>query len=184
MKISKAFIIVAIFRIGFTITIAAIVHADCEVKSGLGLALTGHNFSSFTVKDFQDCYQECKANEPKCRSMNYNGDHKLCELNNATETSHPQDLKEVLMSIYFESRHRVSAGSQRHVAGKTCQEILSREESANDGFYWLNSNETEDPYVSFCNMTNGGVRPLWETTAELQVEGFGLKFGAQSHWYL
>lgn len=156
MEISKAFLVLVIFRIASTITIATKVDAGCKVKTGLGQALTGHSFSSFTVKDFQDCYQECKANEPKCRSMNYNGDHKRCELNNATETSHPQDLKEVPMSVYFESRHRVSAGSQRRVAGKTCQEILSREESASDGFYWLNSNDTEDPYVSFCNMTNGG----------------------------
>lgn len=50
----------------------------------------------------------------------------------------------------------VSFGSQRSVAGRTCKEILSEEESAVDGFYWLNSNGTEDPYVTFCNMTNGG----------------------------
>lgn len=63
MKILNAFLILAIFRIAFTITIAAKVDADCKVKTGLGQALTGHSFSSFTVKDFQDCYQECKAND-------------------------------------------------------------------------------------------------------------------------
>ena len=50
----------------------------------------------------------------------------------------------------------VSFGSQRSVAGKTCKAIFSEEESAANGFYWLNSNETEDPYVTFCNTSNGG----------------------------
>ena len=50
----------------------------------------------------------------------------------------------------------VSLGSQRSVAGRTCEEILSKEVSSVDGFYWLNSNGTEDPYFTFCNMRNGG----------------------------
>jgi len=51
----------------------------------------------------------------------------------------------------------VTLGSQRSVAGTTCEEILSKEDSAADGFYWLNSNGTEaDPYVTFCNMEKGG----------------------------
>lgn len=50
----------------------------------------------------------------------------------------------------------VSLGSQRSVTGRTCEEILSKEDSAANGFYWLNSNGTEDPYVTFCNMKNGG----------------------------
>lgn len=50
----------------------------------------------------------------------------------------------------------VSLGSQRSVAGRTCEEISIKEDSAVDGFYWLNSNGSEDPYVTFCNMKNGG----------------------------
>ena len=50
----------------------------------------------------------------------------------------------------------MTLGSQRSVAGTTCEEILSKEDSAADGFYWLNSNGTEDPYVTFCNMEKEG----------------------------
>lgn len=50
----------------------------------------------------------------------------------------------------------VSLGSQRSVPGTSCEEIFIKEDSAVDGFYWLNSNGTEDPYVTFCNMKKGG----------------------------
>ena len=60
----------------------------------------------------------------------------------------------VLSSLFFSLV--VSLGSQGSVAAGTCEEILSKEDSAVDGFYWLNSNGTEDPYVTFCNMKNGG----------------------------
>lgn len=50
----------------------------------------------------------------------------------------------------------VSLGSQRSVPGRTCEEIFIKEDSAADGLYWLNSNGTEDPYVTFCNMKKEG----------------------------
>ena len=62
----------------------------------------------------------------------------------------------LVLSCWFVFILSVSLGSQRSVAGRTCEEVLSKEDSAADGFYWLNSNGTEDPYVTFCNMKNGG----------------------------
>lgn len=54
------------------------------------------------------------------------------------------------------SSSAVSTGSQRSVAASSCKDIYSRGDSTGDGFYWLNSNGTEAPYVTFCNMTSGG----------------------------
>ncbi|KAJ7360385.1 hypothetical protein OS493_017017 [Desmophyllum pertusum] len=152
MNIFDAFPVLAVVAV----LTATNVIADCDVKSGTGLALTGHAYSSFPVRDFEQCYERCKADEPKCHSLNYHGDHMRCDLNNSTRTLHPEFVVEKPLSVYFESRYRVSVGSQRFVAGRTCEDILSREHSAVDGFYWLNSNGNEDPYVTFCNMTNGG----------------------------
>ena len=80
--------------------------ADCDVKSGTGLALIGHAYLSLPVQDAHQCYEKCKSDEPKCRSLNYYGDSKFCELNNVTRTSHPGDLKENPVSVYFDSRYR------------------------------------------------------------------------------
>ena len=80
--------------------------ADCKVASETGVYLTGHVYSSFHVKDVQQCYEKCKADEPKCRSLNYHGDLKRCELNNATRTVHQEKILENPLSMYFESRYR------------------------------------------------------------------------------
>ena len=82
------------------------VHAECDVQSGTGLALTGHAYFTFPVQDFQECYEKCKADEPECRSLNYYGDSKHCDLNNVTSTSHPGDVKKNPVSVYFESHYR------------------------------------------------------------------------------
>lgn len=88
------------------LTITAIVNADCDIKSATGLFLTGHEYLSFPEEDFQQCYEKCKADEPKCRSLNYHTDQQRCDLNNATKTLHPEDVMENPFSLYFESRHR------------------------------------------------------------------------------
>ena len=60
------------------------------------------------------------------------------------------------ISIPFCQYLTVSTGSQRYVAGRSCKDIYSRGDSTGDGFYWLNSNGTEAPYVTFCDMTSAG----------------------------
>ena len=80
--------------------------AECDIKSGTGLALIGHAYLSLPVQDAHQCYEKCKSDEPKCRSLNYYGDSKFCDLNNVTRTSYPGDLKENPVSVYFESRYR------------------------------------------------------------------------------
>lgn len=88
------------------ITSTSAASADCNVTSETGVYLTGHMYSSFSVKDVQQCYEKCKADEPKCRSLNYHGDEKRCELNNATRTVHQDQILENPLSLYFESRYR------------------------------------------------------------------------------
>ena len=95
--------VVVVLAITFT---SAEASADCNVASGTGVYLTGHVYSSFPVKDFQQCYEKCKGDEPKCRSLNYHGDQKRCELNNATRTMHEDHILENPISSYFESRYR------------------------------------------------------------------------------
>lgn len=80
--------------------------AGCNVQSGVGLALTGHAYLTFPVQNHTECYRRCKADEPKCRSLNYHADTKQCELNNTTKTLHPKDVKEVALCTYFESIYR------------------------------------------------------------------------------
>ena len=94
---------VVVLSITFT---SAEARADCKVTSETGVYLTGHVYGSFPEKDFQQCYEKCKADEPKCRSLNYHGDQKRCELNNGTRTLHPDDIMENPFSLYFESRYR------------------------------------------------------------------------------
>ena len=92
------------------VTIVAIfsaqVIADCKNESGTGLTLTRHVYSTFPVRDFMQCYDKCKANEPECRSLNYRSDTKQCDLNNATKTSHPGDMRRNPMVTYFASNNR------------------------------------------------------------------------------
>lgn len=85
---------------------SAQVIADCNNISKTGFALTGHAYLTFLVQDFMQCYDKCKADEPECRSLNYHGDTKQCDLNNATKTSHPGDMRRSPMVTYFESYNR------------------------------------------------------------------------------
>lgn len=43
--------------------------AECDIKSGTGLALIGHAYMSLPVQDAHQCYEKCKSDEPKCRSL-------------------------------------------------------------------------------------------------------------------
>jgi len=98
--------------VGFAITFTlAEASADCNVTSETGIYLNGHVYASFPVQDVQQCYEKCKADEPKCRSLNYHGDQTRCELNNATRSLNPDDIMENPLSIYFESRYR---GKSQH----------------------------------------------------------------------
>ncbi|XP_044185045.1 uncharacterized protein LOC114946907 [Acropora millepora] len=102
------------------------------------------------------CFDRCKEGEPVCQNLNYYSDTKSCDLNNGTRTAHASDMIKNPMAIYFESHNRVSRGSQATVAASSCQEIYFKENSAKDGFYWLNSNGTEPLFLTFCKMKNGG----------------------------
>ena len=106
MGISRVFQVLCCGIVVLAISFTADVSADCNVTSGPGVYLTGHVYASFPVQDFQQCYEKCKADEPKCRSLNYHGDKIRCELNNATKTLYPDDMQENPFSLYFESRYR------------------------------------------------------------------------------
>lgn len=65
--------------------------------------------------------------------------------------------------IPFLSWFLVSRGSQATVAASSCKAIHFKENSAKDGLYWLNSNGTEPPFLTFCKMKNGGGKRIFWT---------------------
>lgn len=149
------------------------------------IALNGHWYLTFSAKDFSQCFDRCKEGEPACQSLNYYSDTKSCDLNNGTRTAHASDMIKNPMAIYFESHNRgkwsmlsvieeqldlkipffiLISSLQRlkaTVAASSCQEIYFKENSAKDGFYWLNSTGTEPLFLTFCKMKNGGGKRIF-----------------------
>lgn len=66
------------------------------------------------------------------------------------------DLK-IPFFILISSLQRLKAT----VAASSCQEIYFKENSAKDGFYWLNSTGTEPLFLTFCKMKNGGGKRIF-----------------------
>ena len=61
MGVSGVFQVLCSVTVALAINFTAKVSADCNLTSETGVYLTGHAYASFSVQDFQECYEKCKA---------------------------------------------------------------------------------------------------------------------------
>ena len=68
--------------------------------SDYGKMLTGHTYETFKINRPSDCVIRCE-NDPGCQSYNYKLEEKICELNNRSKETRPQDYITDLTRIYM-----------------------------------------------------------------------------------
>lgn len=72
-----------------------------------GSGLVGHVIRRCDALGALDCAQNCLAEHPVCKSVNFNkkesGVGKNCELNSATKSEHPQKLQPMKNVNYYET---------------------------------------------------------------------------------
>ena len=75
------------------------------VHSVKNRALTGRVVRTFQDTSVEKCNIKCE-NEPTCYSFNYLVTSKTCQLNKATQASHPKLFLSRPDTVYFDSLHR------------------------------------------------------------------------------
>ena len=74
---------------------------QCNFRgSDYGKMLTGHTYGTFKINRPSDCLIRCKK-DPGCQSYNYKLEEKICELNNRSKETRPQDYITDLNRIYM-----------------------------------------------------------------------------------
>ena len=74
---------------------------QCESGSStFGKALKGHTYQTFNANCPSVCDIRCE-NEPRCQSYNYLMEENVCELNNRSKESRPEDYVMDLSRIYM-----------------------------------------------------------------------------------
>ena len=68
--------------------------------SDYGKMLKGHTYETFKINRPSDCVIRCE-NDPGCQSYNYKLEEKVCELNNRSKETRPQDYITDLTRIYM-----------------------------------------------------------------------------------
>ncbi|KAL9989354.1 hypothetical protein ACROYT_G003895 [Oculina patagonica] len=119
-------------------------------------ALKRHTFDKFKVNRPDACIKRCQ-NKPNCRSLNYVMEDNICELNNRSKETSPDDYvtdqKRIYMTVPF---NRVPIGSVPEVPAVSCLEIKAIEgEEAVSGDYWLDRNRTGKAIQIYCHIGKG-----------------------------
>jgi hypothetical protein len=73
-----------------------------RIRSELGKYLRGHVFKTTTqAADPQHCLADCWAENDRCQSFNYLVDLNMCELNEASNVTNPEDLIDRSHVVYL-----------------------------------------------------------------------------------
>ena len=112
-----------------------------------------------TVRNHVICGRDCGLDK-NCKSFNFYKDNKLCELNTATRTEHPEGLFENQGSVYFDTDEDtplcslVDYSSQVHY--RSCK-ILLDAGYCTSGVYMIYPDGLSDGLLVYCDMvTDGG----------------------------
>ena len=65
-----------------------------------GKALRGHTYKTAKVGELFRCYVRCER-DPACKSCNFKHRHEICELNNETKETKPNDFITDEQSYYI-----------------------------------------------------------------------------------
>lgn len=69
--------------------------------------LAGHAFFTKKSPNIEDCVMSCIASDPSCESTNYYRKTKVCELNDKTAESNPEDLVDYELATYMTNSVRL-----------------------------------------------------------------------------
>ena len=70
-----------------------------------GRVLKNHTITTATAEQIEDCIMQCMEH-PGCHSSNFYRKDRMCELNDKTHASHPEDMREVHLTNYLENTFR------------------------------------------------------------------------------
>lgn len=79
--------------------------------------LKKHTIHTMPARSIDECMVKC-LDHPRCHSSNFYREHKMCDLNDRTHTSHPEDMAPVPYSNYMENIFRPFLCSQDSDCGE------------------------------------------------------------------
>ncbi|KAL9964025.1 hypothetical protein ACROYT_G027598 [Oculina patagonica] len=123
------------------------------------MMLKGHTFETFKARPMSlDCREACNA-DVRCQSYNYVFFKDICELNNRTKETRPEDFVQNSERYYMKKApNRVPLGSIPELPADSCGEIKASEGGqAVSGNYWLDSTRSGNSILTPCNMDTGTV---------------------------
>ena len=88
-------------------TFASVTQCEDATNSIPNRVLAGHAFFTKQSPNIEDCVMSCIARDPLCDSTNYYRKTKVCELNDKTAESNPEDLVDYEWAIYMTNRIRL-----------------------------------------------------------------------------
>ena len=83
------------------VTFASVTQCEDAIRSIPNRVLAGHAFFTKQSPNNEDCVISCIAHDPSCESTNYYRKTKVCELNDKTAESNPEDLVDYEWAIYM-----------------------------------------------------------------------------------
>ena len=89
------------------VTFASVTQCEEATNSIPNRVLAGHAFFTKQSPNIEDCVMSCIARGPLCESSNYYRKTKVCELNDKTAESNPEDLMDYEWSIYMTNSVRL-----------------------------------------------------------------------------
>ena len=89
------------------VTVASVKQCEDATNSIPNRVLVGHAFFTKQSPNIEDCVMSCIARDPLCDSTNYYRKTKVCELNDKTAESNPEDLVDYEWAIYMTNTVRL-----------------------------------------------------------------------------
>ena len=89
------------------VTFASVTQCKDASHSISNRVLAGHAFFAKQSPNIEDCVMSCITHDPLCESTNYYRKTKVCELNDKTAESNPEDLMDYEWAIYMTNSVRL-----------------------------------------------------------------------------
>ena len=89
------------------VTFASVTQCEAATYSIPNRVLAGHAFFTKQSPNLKDCVMSCIARDSLCESTNYYRKTKVCELNDKTAESNPEDLVDYEWAIYMTNNARL-----------------------------------------------------------------------------
>jgi len=89
------------------VTFAFVTQCEDATDSIPNRVLAGHAFFTKESPNLTDCVMSCIGRDPPCESSNYYRKTKVCELNDKTAESSPEDLVDYEWAIYMTNSVRL-----------------------------------------------------------------------------